>query len=446
MHSSAGTDVILIPNYAAVGVTYTQSGTNGVVLGGQATVGNSTEAEICWGCHSSWSITEWGVNNNATTGTITYDYGSLNQDNWVGALWTSANFAYKTSTIRSTHTANPQSLGGPSVAGVDTVGQIRCSYCHDVHNTAGTKGVTGDVNGEPYLRGSWRGNPYNEDGAPQSGATFNNSENWGNVPRAYDDATQPQSAGGYWIDQNSGSPTSSWVYNDFGGLCQLCHGTNINNLNQFGSGTGGSMTDWLSTYNGHANAVKGGAGPGSGGESTARNIFGSRGGSTTSGNFNPYQHFDGMTDPGDNSDGFRSTRGEGYAPLITNIVTGTTCDDGQSDRPGGWCVDNWGIDERGTTTQPNYHQFSCSKCHNPHASRLPRLMITNCLDTKHNAWDNTTNYQASSQGTNNTGRTLSNWSSAQNCHRLRGDDPSDGGDTPAPDLSGNRGWNTITPW
>jgi hypothetical protein len=34
----------------------------------------------------------------------------------------------------------------------------------------------------------------------------------------------------------------------------------------------------------------------------------------------------------------------------------------------------------GTYVQADYHQFPCSKCHTPHASRLPRLLKTNCLD------------------------------------------------------------------
>lgn len=110
--------------------------------------------------------------------------------------------------------------------------------------------------------------------------------------------------------------------------------------------------------------------------------------------------------------------------------------------------DDWGVDETGSTTEANYHKFSCSKCHNPHASRLPALMITNCLDTKHNTWDNS--YQRNTRGTSgsniNYNRRLSNWSSAQNCHRLRGDDPTDTSDVAAPDVPGNRGWNTVTPW
>ena len=29
------------------------------------------------------------------------------------------------------------------------------------------------------------------------------------------------------------------------------------------------------------------------------------------------------------------------------------------------------------------HAYTCSKCHTPHTSRLPRLMVTNCLDVTH---------------------------------------------------------------
>ena len=29
------------------------------------------------------------------------------------------------------------------------------------------------------------------------------------------------------------------------------------------------------------------------------------------------------------------------------------------------------------------HAFTCSKCHTTHNSRLPRLLVTNCLDVKH---------------------------------------------------------------
>ena len=91
---------------------------------------------------------------------------------------------------------------------------------------------------------------------------------------------------------------------------------------------------------------------------------------------------------------------------------------GGATRPIKWSSDEWGVDEQGGSNEAQYHSFSCSKCHNPHASRLPQLMITNCLDTKHNTWDD--EYQLSSLGSNNTNKSLSNWTSAQNCHRRGG--------------------------
>jgi hypothetical protein len=36
-----------------------------------------------------------------------------------------------------------------------------------------------------------------------------------------------------------------------------------------------------------------------------------------------------------------------------------------------------------TATGPIQHNYPCSKCHTPHNSRLPRLMVTNCLDGMH---------------------------------------------------------------
>jgi hypothetical protein len=124
-------------------------------------------------------------------------------------------------------------------------------------------------------------------------------------------------------------------------------------------------------------------------------------------------------------------------------------------RPYGGSFYQWGAVVNDTTTEKKYHQFSCSKCHNPHASRLPRLMISNCLDTKHNSWDDPrTGINAVDQTKQNWekitlsattspdswGRTWSNTTSAQNCHRLAGDNRA----TPIPGFG--QGWNMVTPW
>ncbi|ALC15473.1 hypothetical protein DSOUD_0685 [Desulfuromonas soudanensis] len=109
---------------------------------------------------------------------------------------------------------------------------------------------------------------------------------------------------------------------------------------------------------------------------------------------------------------------------------------------------NWGANTN-NALDSNYHNFSCSKCHNPHASRLPRLMITNCLDTKHNTWDNqagvgsipsTTTRNADGgayPSVDNALVTFSQATSAQNCHRVK---------DPAFSQSRGAGWNNVTPW
>jgi hypothetical protein len=473
--------VVGIPNYISttLGLNYGHTqwvaliGTtkNGIVLGGDFTIGTSggtqmTEAEICWGCHTNATyqgaaiVTEWGANTHAATGNITYDFGTVTNANWTLATWSSAVqplFAYKTGAIRSTHTANPSSLGGPTSsligstgANTDTAAQIRCSYCHDVHGINLAVGDT--MSSNPYLRGNWITNPYREDGAPQSGETFPRATSityYVGVPRGL--ATSGTGVlstfgkigtyGGYWIDQNSGNPASAYASAAaFGGLCNLCHGdgtsgnafpaASVDDLNQFetiGSG-------WISGYNGHQNMVKGASGVASvtTTERGARNIFDRRGGTTGNG-YAPLMNYQGMTDPADNSpgggfrDGSASPR---YQPTF-----------GQSGSSK-WARNMWGVDARGATTQNLYHTFTCSKCHNPHASRLPKLMITNCLDTKHNTWDNT--YQIATVAGLNNGRAISNWSSAQNCHRVGGDDPSDTRDVMA--TIGSKGWNSVTPW
>jgi len=43
----------------------------------------------------------------------------------------------------------------------------------------------------------------------------------------------------------------------------------------------------------------------------------------------------------------------------------------------GWASTN------GTNSANKLHAYTCSKCHAPHVSRLPRLLVTNCLDARH---------------------------------------------------------------
>lgn len=448
------TGTILVPNNPTVGIDYASGGIHLLTdIGGRGT--QSSEAEICWSCHQAQTpmISEWGQNQNTSTGNMSYNAGTLDQANWIGAIWTSGTpqFSYKSGSIQSTHSANP--AGTSALSGsdynyletLDTADNIRCSYCHDVHGRhLSWGGELPALDGEPYLRGTWKGNPYKEDGAPQSGTVYldllsaDGFNEWGRVPRGSSSSTQLM--GGYWIDQNSDSPTASWTLDNSAGLCVMCHSSNVDNMDQ-------EVDEnlWLGT-NGHSNAVLGGT------ALHATNIFDERGGESGL-SHNPYQHFYNMKEgvggdgPGDHHltgqvFAYRAYFGDGDAWNIYTWQYSPYINEQDELTPKMIDHDDWGIDADGDLTQSSYHQFSCSKCHNPHASRLPKLMITNCLDTKHNSWDNDYQINTAATGSNNYGRSISNWTSAQNCHRLGGDDPDDDRDTGGVGV----GWNKVTPW
>jgi predicted CXXCH cytochrome family protein len=454
-HTNHNSGTVEVPNNSTVGIQYSQNGEGGIALG-SATVPGNTEAEICWNCHATYGVSEWGVNTDTNGGASNYDFGSLSgavAPAWVntagdtGADWTSAQakFAYKAGKIQSTHSVNGDVTG----AGLDPVATIRCSYCHDVHDTAG---IVGDVDGKPYLRGSWMGSPYREDGTPQVGDVWTENVDYGAVPRG---GTQSIELGGYQIDQNNGNPTTggnpahlnpvdpSWALANSAGLCTLCHGSDVDNLNQFGT----AADAWVGT-NGHANAVIGGTGTASG---LAANIFSmairNPSGAplyTSRGSSRGYPRqsyanagsFDVDAASGDNSSdnwgyGFRSQNSGGFrlSPQTTASF------------PQAYDDYNWGasVDD---TLDNRYHKFSCSKCHNPHASRLPRLLITNCLDTKQNDWDDQASVDTlgttTSYAPENRGVTFAMATSAQNCHRLA--------DTANFSNATGNGWNLVSPW
>uniref|UniRef100_UPI003D815B58 hypothetical protein n=1 Tax=Trichloromonas sp. TaxID=3069249 RepID=UPI003D815B58 len=142
--------------------------------------------------------------------------------------------------------------------------------------------------------------------------------------------------------------------------------------------------------------------------------------------------------------------GDGISPLAWSMVEGKV--------EYAYLEFQWAVDFGTTTAELGYHRFSCSKCHNPHASRLPRLMITNCLDIEHNKWDNVTGIYTDTHwsstpawqdrgampynGTDVSGgrvdRQLAYATAAQNCHRYV--NLNDDG-TPE-----EAGWNKVTPW
>jgi predicted CxxxxCH...CXXCH cytochrome family protein len=421
-HTSHTGGNVQVPNNAAVGIDYQNgvngySGFNGLNLGGTQSPG-ATEADICWNCHDLNATSEWGKTWGA------YDTGNMSGSDWTTSTWSSVNFAYKTDgtdggdgNIRSTH--GNGSSGGTGGYGVDAKNKIGCSYCHDVHDTK-----AGSPNGAPYLRGLWTSNPFKEDGAPQTAAHASNSAH-GGVPRAgldsgYAGAT-PNALGGWQIEQNNpGAYTRTGTYTGHSELCSLCH----------------LDTDLEAAWSGHAAAVDGFSGTG------ASDIFNSfRRGGTTSYLRAHMQHNEVTdTENGNWVYGLRESRdGDGIAPQLPSDPTLPNVQ-----RGGAWTSMTIDLTDSSETPDADFHQFSCSKCHNPHASRLPRLMITNCLDVRHNHWDDSEGDPSAliDPLDTYTAKELAYSPTAVNCHRNVG-----GGDANRETNAGaETGWNTQTPW
>ncbi len=308
---------------------------------------------------------------------------------------------------------------------------IRCVYCHDVHDL--NKAQNDTSSGRPYLRGSWMGNPYPPDMPPLAGYTYPVSGgpaaaplSVGNrfstdgprgtgqfsepVPRLWADPVS-RNKGGYFIDANSGRPTDDAAYDtlaEAAGLCTLCHGTDVDNMDYY---TGSSLwrTDQV---NGHSNSTLGGTG------ANAVDLFDAR---RTTGSWLYMAHQDGVdvfeygNQSGADSSGpfrasFRSFRparaGGQYAPpRNTGWYGGTPGSTTKGVQYSTW-YSAGGIGTDGVN--PTAHKFPCSKCHSPHATGLPALLITNCLDKNVSDWNAL------------SGAVTPSIQQANNCHRKEG--------------------------
>lgn len=333
---------------------------------------------------------------------------------------------------------------------LETSGQIRCSYCHDVHDlnralvdiNAGTPET---ATGQPFLRGSWFGNPYAPDLPPLNsysypttgGANSYGQRFWegsttisfpvGNaVPRLFANK-DIQAKGGYFIDQNSDWPATGKAANlsDTAGICVLCHGNDVNTMNYY------SASMWRSDQvNGHANAVLGGSGAT---HANARNIFdGRRGTTAATGLYMAGQDGINVADWGNNtslkgSGPYRTTFNEAAKtaanspPRNTGWYGGTEGSTTRGAQYATWYSGNTtlthaaSIGTNGTTARA--HDFTCSKCHSPHATGLPALLITNCLDFRVSNWTRTADNSVVKGPTTANAFALR---SQNNCHRKEG--------------------------
>ncbi|MDF1555967.1 MAG: hypothetical protein P1P84_23030 [Deferrisomatales bacterium] len=514
-HTAVGnTDTIEIPNPSTSFNTMDDgSGTNldmqdrlgisyafgGIHLGGESTLaGATTEADICWDCHSTDdTVNEWGFNTDTSPGFPTYvipdinststashNYGWIYSNSGMTTLtgdWTNNDGggayrkdAYSTVTVLSrqifsVHSANVEasptgrarisSVALVPVAGTVTAGtatnleekaNIRCSYCHDVHNLnkSVAERASGDnkpQTGSPYLRGRWGGNPYPPDIPPLSSYTYPttagptaNRSAVGNrytggggtmnapTPRLFAWSYAGQNIGtaslkgGFWIDQNSDNPPGSAPYNDTtqadgAGICLLCHDMSPGAMDYYDNGTLELWQD-SGTINGHNNSVQGGGG-------TGFDLFNANRWTGTN-NLNM------AAQDGVNTQDWGSNRSSNWPFLSSGFSGGGNYCQPASNCPprnSGWYGGTAGGATRaanyntwyGAGTVPNAHKFSCSKCHSPHATGLPALLTTNCTDTALATW---------SAGT--SGQANPTVNAANNCHRK---------------TATSDGWNRLAP-
>lgn len=511
--SHAATPKVLIPNNATVGINYSANGETGIALGGTATSG-TTEAEICWNCHDqnndgdledagdlsewkgfaydgytvtgskSWATANFNAPGNLIPNRATVSIHSANEIDTDATITKVRASSVAHNVDASGRTSNHVSFSGTKT--LEDVKYIRCSYCHDVHNTYGpNNGATKDMGGTvssstggagiktiapTYLRGTWLENPYYARGGGTTTAEippentrhtgadyftnnkwrYGTNNRWGTVtvPRLIANTTGSEKEGGYFIDQNSRWPTrvaaSSFVsVTDSAGLCLLCHNRTTDTMDYY---TGSSL--WNGTQNGHVNSTLGGGGRGNAAGSRGNNIFDARlrnGTAPTLTNQIGYMAAQGFDSPNQSQWGNQSNRWSTYLPwgASTDKYNGAKPDNDDFGIPAqntGWY--NWAsAGAQRTTGSTNLrggdftnwynatgigtdgldnvraHNFTCSKCHTPHASGLPALLITNCLDYGISNWVKTANVTL---GPTNTGATQKNLVAQQvmnNCHR-----------------------------
>jgi len=306
---------------------------------------------------------------------------------------------------------------------------IRCSHCHDVHGLRRAQGASALPNPlpKPYLRGTWLGNPYPPDLPPMAGYTypttggptksqFNNQGSRYATPQtvgmprfwAFNGDGVSRGRGGYFIDQNTGFPTAGKTVAETAGLCLQCHGTGasdgakVDTMDYYGG-----STLWRAIQvNGHSNSALGGTG------TNKRKIFDARRGTTN--DFMMQQQLNYVVQPKRNTLPWGNVMQSGRpgnsiagqrAPVWPSGWWGTAAGGTYADFKTQPAYLDWYAAPASQVAKTNYHAFTCSKCHSPHAAGLPSLLISNCLDTRYATW------------TANSNRVTAMVNGAANCHR-----------------------------
>ncbi len=204
-----------------------------------------------------------------------------------------------------------------------------CTPCHDPHGVSSAMSVVNRGKSVPMLKGTWVTSPYREDKATPvvkrgGGSNFTGMPAMGAMP-------------GYNIDQNS--------------LINLAAPT----------AGGAAQTTTKSNQRKQAFTVF----PGAAGNALAL-------------------HTEKDPDPAVNAAANFAGLCVGchQKATLTNSTVAPAASNWMSKERVHQSVAGWAATS-GVNLNGTVHAYTCSKCHAPHVSRLPRLMITNCLDVRH---------------------------------------------------------------
>lgn len=298
-------------------------------------------AALCFDCHNTAAASAaapWGYNSTfgATQAIFGYRDAPYFGNNSFG---TGTRYPYKnlSTAVRSSKMNHGGHFGASSPLTTAVANPINglCTPCHDPHGVTKNTTFVPDRNyAVPLLKGSWMTSPYKEDVAPSAinevrGGTSKNSTN--GVTGGTTQRPIRQLVGStpmYFIDQNT-----------FGA-------TTLNSLsNPNYTGPAQNPPSWVFPNNVAADRIT----------------------QTDS-------QFAGLCMRCHTKAALAPKAGTAVAPDAWKSVSrihGTVKD---------WATTQITSDGNASNS---IHSYSCSKCHSPHNSNLPRLMVTNCLDFNH---------------------------------------------------------------
>ena len=295
----------------------------------------NTGASLCNDCHND-NATAWkNVNNNKPWNILT-TYSSARS---IVGYWSTPYFDnYTVSQVKRTPYKGGGSTGiknmtepmgghyGSSINATQAghTGEINglCTPCHDPHGVSNALGADRD-HGIPLLKGTWVTSPYREDKADKFVKRGGGSKFAG--------MTNMGPVPGYHVDQNTFMRTPA-PYN------------------------GGAATT-TAKGNLRRQAFR------------SFSILSSAQTGTNMPNLAPAT-FAGLCLECHNQ------------TTLTGAATNTTVKGWRTKERVHQSVSGW-ASTNGTNVSNKVHAYTCAKCHAPHVSRLPRLLVTNCLDQRH---------------------------------------------------------------